>query len=37
MNPKNENAGKFYEKLGFRSIEGSPQNHVELRFDSWAC
>ncbi|KAJ7037529.1 acyl-CoA N-acyltransferase [Mycena alexandri] len=37
MNPKNVNARKFYERLGFRSIEGSPENHVGLKFDSWAC
>ncbi|KAJ7139549.1 acyl-CoA N-acyltransferase [Mycena epipterygia] len=37
MNPKNMNACKFYEKLGFASIEGSPENHVGLRFESWAC
>ncbi|KAJ7456458.1 acyl-CoA N-acyltransferase [Mycena latifolia] len=37
MNPKNHNARQFYEKLGFTSIAGSPENHVGLRFDSWAC
>ncbi|KAJ7151562.1 acyl-CoA N-acyltransferase [Mycena filopes] len=38
MNPKNVNAGKFYERLGFKRIEGSPENHVGLRFDdSWEC
>ncbi|KAJ7102452.1 acyl-CoA N-acyltransferase [Mycena belliarum] len=37
MNPQNRNASKFYEKLGFQSIAGSPKNHVGLRFESWAC
>ncbi|KAJ7275580.1 acyl-CoA N-acyltransferase [Mycena haematopus] len=37
MNPKNANACKFYERLGFRSIEGSPENHIGLKFEDWAC
>ncbi|KAJ7748492.1 acyl-CoA N-acyltransferase [Mycena maculata] len=37
MNPKNMNGRKFYEKLGFTGIEGSPENHLGLKFDSWAC
>ncbi|KAJ7171841.1 acyl-CoA N-acyltransferase [Mycena crocata] len=37
MNPKNRNACKFYEKLGFESIPGSPENHVGLKFECWAC
>ncbi|KAJ6573988.1 acyl-CoA N-acyltransferase [Mycena vulgaris] len=31
MNPKNVNARKFYTKLGFTSIDGSPENHGNIR------
>ncbi|KAJ6626946.1 hypothetical protein B0H10DRAFT_1997340 [Mycena sp. CBHHK59/15] len=32
MNPKNLNARKFYQRLGFTAIKGSPENHVGVRF-----
>ncbi|KAF7319862.1 N-acetyltransferase domain-containing protein [Mycena kentingensis (nom. inval.)] len=37
MDPQNVGAGKFYKKLGFASIPGSPPNHLGLRFEEMAC
>lgn len=35
LDPRNDNARRFYEYLGFSSIAGSPDNYVGLRFDNW--
>lgn len=32
LDPKNENAKRFYEKLGFVPIEGAPDGNMGLRF-----
>jgi len=32
LNPKNEGARKFYERLGFKVIDGSDANYMGLRF-----
>ncbi|KAJ7071332.1 acyl-CoA N-acyltransferase [Mycena amicta] len=37
MNPRNIAGGKFYQKLGFKSIQGSPANHLGLRFEAMGC
>jgi hypothetical protein len=35
MDPKNIDARKFYEKLGFRDVPGAPSNVVGLSFEDW--
>ncbi|KAL0067564.1 hypothetical protein AAF712_005279 [Marasmius tenuissimus] len=32
MDPRNDNARKFYERMGFRPIEGVPDTNVGLKF-----
>ncbi|EJD01417.1 uncharacterized protein FOMMEDRAFT_142046 [Fomitiporia mediterranea MF3/22] len=33
--PKNTDAARFYERLGFKPIEGAPSNYVGLKFEDW--
>ncbi|EIM88409.1 uncharacterized protein STEHIDRAFT_130337 [Stereum hirsutum FP-91666 SS1] len=35
LDPKNEGARRFYERLGFEGIEGAPGNCMGLKFESW--
>lgn len=35
MDPRNMDARKFYEKLGFADIPGAPANVVGLSFENW--
>ncbi|KII94862.1 hypothetical protein PLICRDRAFT_33684 [Plicaturopsis crispa FD-325 SS-3] len=35
MDPRNLSAQGFYEKLGFRPIEGAPAGNMGLRFEDW--
>ena len=35
MDPKNVDAARFYERLGFRPIKGAPSNNVGLKFEDW--
>ncbi|KAF7790851.1 hypothetical protein EIP86_001808 [Pleurotus ostreatoroseus] len=35
MDPRNENARKFYERLGFTVIPGGPFGVVGLKFENW--
>lgn len=35
LDPRNDGARKFYERLGFSPIEGSPEGNMGLAFDSW--
>lgn len=35
MDPRNAGARAFYERLGFRVVEGAPGNYLGLRFDEW--
>ncbi|KAK1229510.1 hypothetical protein PQX77_007398, partial [Marasmius sp. AFHP31] len=32
MDPRNDNARKFYERMGFKPIEGVPDTNVGLKF-----
>ncbi|EIN10321.1 hypothetical protein PUNSTDRAFT_65223 [Punctularia strigosozonata HHB-11173 SS5] len=36
LDPRNENARRFYAKLGFAPISGAPDNCMGLRFADWA-
>ncbi|KAI5123438.1 hypothetical protein M0805_006143 [Coniferiporia weirii] len=37
MDPRNADAGRFYARLGFKPIEGAPENCVGLSFSEWAA
>jgi len=35
LDPKNENARRFYQRLGFEDINDAPALNMGLRFDNW--
>ena len=35
MDPRNANAKKFYARLGFKEIPGTPVGTVGLQFEDW--
>ena len=35
MDSRNKDAATFYERLGFRAVEGAPENYVGLKFVDW--
>ncbi|KAL5488024.1 hypothetical protein ACEPAI_6132 [Sanghuangporus weigelae] len=35
MDPRNVDAARFYERIGFQSIERAPSNYMSLMFENW--
>jgi ribosomal protein S18 acetylase RimI-like enzyme len=35
LDPKNENARRFYQRLGFEDINDAPALNMGLHFDNW--